>query len=113
MASRVTYEAGKLRAYTDSLPQRADRLAGALAARGEGYVKENIVAQDVIDTGAGLNSAQHRREALAVWLIFVGMPYMVYHEFGTYKMRARPFFIPAMMRLMQEIGPLAKVEFAP
>lgn len=59
-------------------------------------VKQNIVNQDVIDTGALYDSitAEHRDTDTTV--VRDGVEYGVYQEFGTSKIAARPFFTPAI-----------------
>lgn len=59
-------------------------------------VQENIRQKDIIDTGALLKSitAEKRGEGEAV--VRDNVSYGVYNEFGTSKMAARPFFMPAV-----------------
>jgi HK97 gp10 family phage protein len=71
------------------------KTAGDIAAQAE------LIAfqKDIHDTGhlIGSINAQPTGELSAE--VAVGAEYAVYHEFGTYKMAARPFFFPAVERV--------------
>lgn len=59
-------------------------------------VRENIVNQDVIDTGALLDSIVAEQPSEDLTLVRDGVEYGVYQEFGTSRIAARPFFTPAI-----------------
>lgn len=75
-------------------------LAGGLVV--EGAAKENIIAQDIIDTGATLNSVAVDVEGDEAH-IGPATEYAIYHEYGTRTMRARPFMGPALTESQAEI----------
>lgn len=58
-------------------------------------VRQNIRNKNIIDTGALLDSIEAETGKMPA-RVRDGVPYGVYNEFGTYKMAARPFFIPAV-----------------
>lgn len=69
-------------------------------------VKENIQQKNIIDTGALLDSIQSEsKDNYAT--VHDGVSYGIYNEFGTYKMAARPFFIPAV----EKAAPLIEQKF--
>jgi HK97 gp10 family phage protein len=48
-----------------------------------------------VDTGALRNSITAEQLAALAWIVAVGAEYGIYQEFGTYKMGAQPFLVPA------------------
>jgi hypothetical protein len=58
-------------------------------------VKKNITQKHIIDTGALLGSISHVPNGEEV-TVKDGVSYGVYNEFGTNRMGARPFFLPAV-----------------
>lgn len=109
MAGNVTYNGAKLRAYTSSLPGRAEKLAASLAAKIEAGAKERAPVR----TGALRNSIQAQQQAAAVWLVLVGVQYGLWVEVGTHRMSAQPYFIPSIEDVRKLLGPMGKVEFNP
>ena len=59
-------------------------------------VRENIVREGVIDTGALLDSITAERRDEQTTIVRDGVEYGVYQEFGTSRIAARPFFTPAI-----------------
>lgn len=59
-------------------------------------VKQNIERKHIIDTGALLSSIAAERRGNDEAVVRDGVSYGVYNEFGTDKMAARPFFVPAV-----------------
>lgn len=110
--ARVTYTNGVLKAYTIALPAKADRLAAKAGARGEGLVKERIVAVGAVDTGAMLNSVNVQNAGPGQREIVVGVAYGPHVNYGTYKMAARPFWEPAIEQLKTELPAMAKAELS-
>ena len=64
-------------------------------------VVDNVIAKNIIDTGTLLNSIQN--EPISVGFlraeVATRVHYAIYHEEGTSKMRARPFFRPAFEKV--------------
>jgi len=69
-------------------------------------VRENINRLNIIDTGALLGSIESKGGD-NVAFVRDGVTYGIYNEYGTYKMAARPFFIPAL----QKFGTLMDEKF--
>jgi hypothetical protein len=83
----------------DGIITRVSNLAPILEKVGSETVKEvknNIELKRVIDTGALLGSIVSEPGGNNTMVVRDGVPYGVYNEFGTYKMAARPFFVPAV-----------------
>ena len=68
-----------------------------VAEQVEDEVKRNIKTQGVYDTGALYESIESGSNGETAF-VRDGVSYGVYNEFGTYKMAARPFFVPAIER---------------
>lgn len=113
MASRTTYTNRGITVLATTLPAKADRLAEAIARRGEALVKENIERMKVIDTGAGLGSVASEKQGEALYLLYVGMFYMFFQNYGTWKLAARPFWEPALLQLKNEVPALARGMLTP
>jgi HK97 gp10 family phage protein len=60
------------------------------------HVRENIVSEDVIDTGALYDSIIAEQRDQDTTVVRDGVEYGVYQEFGTSRIAARPFFTPAI-----------------
>ena len=67
-------------------------------------VKNNIRSENIIDTGALLNSIDSGMITPDTAYVRDGVSYGVYNEFGTYKMAARPFFTPAAEQFGRKIS---------
>lgn len=72
--------------------QEIDRAVVRAALDAEGGAKIGAP----VDTGALRNSIQARASGPGEAIVGVGMLYGPYVEYGTYKMRARPFLGPAL-----------------
>lgn len=70
-------------------------------------VKKNIEQKRIIDTGALRDSIVAEGRGNDESVVRDGVSYGVYNEFGTYKMPARPFFVPAV----EKAGELIEQKF--
>lgn len=59
-------------------------------------MQHHIIRVDFVDTGATLNSVTVKRKERLLRAIGPTTHYAVYGEFGTTRMRARPFAAPAL-----------------
>lgn len=70
--------------------------------------KLRIEQKDIIDTGATLGSVDHQINRVSSdggeGESGPGTDYAIYHEFGTYKMNARPFMRPTVDEDMPRIA---------
>lgn len=57
-----------------------------------------------VDTGLLLNSIQSTFEGDLTGIVFVGAEYGIHVEFGTTRMRAQPFLLPALEEAVQQFG---------
>jgi HK97 gp10 family phage protein len=71
------------------------RGAGAAVAKAAHDIEAQAKSRAPVDTGALRNSIAARQEAALAWIVAVGVEYGIYPEFGTYKMGARPYLLPA------------------
>jgi len=90
---RVRIDTTKLDAIIRNAPHKASEnvRSGALSIEGRAKTLAPV------DTGALRNSIHiTRRGALTYWTED-GVHYGIYQEYGTYKMRAQPFMLPAAL----------------
>ena len=92
-----------LRKLTANMVGELEDVLDKAAHNVEARAKQNIVDQDIIDTGATLNTTQARNEGRK-WERVIGpsTDYSPHLELGTSTMAARPFLTPA---LEEEAGP--------
>ncbi len=57
-----------------------------------------------VDTGLLRNSIQSTFEGDLAGIVFVGVEYGIHVEFGTTRMRAQPFLLPALEEVVQSFG---------
>jgi HK97 gp10 family phage protein len=86
----------------DRIPEIAAAMAGK-AAEAVAVTAHEIEAEakglaPVGETGNLRASIQASPEDALTWVIAVGVAYGIYQEFGTYKMPAHPFMLPAFTR---------------
>jgi hypothetical protein len=97
---KVKLESKKLDAFasTPTMLLKAELLIDFVGRRIEANAKRLIVEQDIIDTGTTLNSTLSRRVPGARLARRIGptTDYAAHLEFGTVRMPARPFMIPAL-----------------
>jgi len=56
-----------------------------------------------VDTGRLRASIHHRKIGNLQYLVGTNVEYSIYVEFGTYKMRAQPYLLPAGRRVVERI----------
>lgn len=100
--ARFKYTNAGLIAYQRSLPARAQRTETRAAKNGVQRIKRRAP----VDTGAMRDSVGQNGG-----IVFVGVFYAVFVEFGTYKMAAQPFFIVGLMESRGDLFAIAAVEF--
>lgn len=74
-----------------SIPTMLEDVVGQIAEE----TRRNIRQKNIIDTGALLRSITHEPRGAETVVLRDGVTYGVYNEFGTSRMPARPFMIPA------------------
>lgn len=80
--------------------ERVERmLPQKMAQDAETYAKLEVP----VDTGALKNSIIAEPENRTTWILHDGMQYGIHVEFGTTRMSAHPFFLPAVMRVKQSL----------
>ena len=82
----------------------------AVATQIEAMAKSNIIAKDIIDTGALLGSVHTEKKSDGVYWVADGVEYGVHHELGTHKIDARSFMTPAVEAVNGQIADIMKRE---
>ncbi|MFA7295790.1 MAG: hypothetical protein WC211_01225 [Dehalococcoidia bacterium] len=80
-------------AHSDELAEKAIRY---VAFRTAGEARLNIRDQGAIDTSYMVNTTRARRLGRFMWSIGTAAFYGVFIEYGTIRMAARPWLMPAM-----------------
>ncbi len=90
--------------------KRLDEIAAKLGTNAEGALKaiafrvEGIAKTLApVDTGALRNSIMAEPKELMLWEVHDGVEYGIYQEFGTYKMAAHPFLVPACEQVSKDV----------
>lgn len=86
------------------LNTNANTALKTLAARGAQLARMNIYNKHIIDTGALWNSIDFEKKSELTYWVFDQVEYGIYHEFGTHKMAARPWMIPALESVAKDFG---------
>jgi HK97 gp10 family phage protein len=99
--------AGKWEAARRAVKESIPNALTAMGLFGEGAVKVKIRSLNIVDTGNLMNSMSH---SVGVDTVRIGtnVEYAVYHEFGTYKMAARPFLRPTIEEEKSEFRSIIK-----
>ena len=105
----------KLMELERECPGRADRVIQKIAQDVEGYAKDHMSANSPsnpgdtpgVDTGTLKNSIVARPDDSRphTWIVADGVTYGFWLEFGTSKMAARPFMLPAVEAVAANIPP--------
>lgn len=113
MATNVTIriDKTKLEQLTREVPSRAGDFLYILAAKSETHIKMSMNPQSPspegqtpgIDTGALVNSIQAEKISDTESILHDGVDYGVHLEYGTVKMRARPFFASGIEETVQNL----------
>lgn len=101
----------KLRQLERESPGRAGKVIQKVAQDCETYIKTHMSSQSPspkgqppgVDTGALVNSIIVEPQGRDTWILHDGVEYGVFLEYGTVKMAARPFFLPAIEYIVTTI----------
>jgi HK97 gp10 family phage protein len=102
-----------LDALARGLGVNTEDAVAAMAYQVEAVTKANIIAKDIIDTGALLGSIQTEDKGEAVWWVSDGVEYGIFNELGTSRLAARPFMTPAVEMVGQQVADIVKKELFP
>lgn len=94
----VKLDTTKLDQIIARFPTESENVVKAGAQAVQGYA----AAQAPVDTGALRASIHTERKGSLLYWVADGVEYGVYQELGTYKMRAQPFMVPAVMRAQRQ-----------
>jgi len=101
--------AGKWEAARRAVKASIPRALLAMGLFGEAAVKIKIRELNIIDTSNLVGSITHDlRSSTETVRIGTNVEYAVYHEFGTYKMAARPFLRPTIEEEKPEFRSIIK-----
>ena len=95
----VKLDTSKLHQLARSFGGNADKAVEAVATQAVGDIQAVMTEKNIIDTGAGrasIHVEEKQRECQRT--VADGTDYLIYHEFGTYKMSARPFMLEGALR---------------
>jgi HK97 gp10 family phage protein len=109
----VRLDTTALDALARSLNVNTGQAVAAIAFQLEGVTKANIISKDIIDTGALLNSIHTEKRGEETYWVADGVEYGIYHELGTHKIGARPFMLPAVETVNQQVADIVKKELFP
>lgn len=105
---KVKLDTRVLDAIAAGLDKNTDDVLQATAFQVEAEAKANIRAKHIIDTGALFNSVNTDRKKRGLYWVSDGVIYGIFHEFGTHKMGARPWMIPAVEKVRGYLDDLYK-----
>jgi len=88
----VTLDTRRLDEIARGLDMNTDQVLMALAFQVEGEAKKRAP----VDTGALRNSIMTNKKGKGWYWVQDGVEYGIYQEFGTRKMAAQPFMVPAV-----------------
>ena len=97
--SKVILDTHVLDALTRRLDTDVDGVLRSTAIRVEGRAKIHAP----LDTGALRNSINTTKRRNLLYWVSDGVEYGIYQEFGTFKMAAQPFMIPAVEETSDEL----------
>jgi HK97 gp10 family phage protein len=89
--ARVVIADNRLHQLADELTPKAERMVAKIALDLTARAK----ARAPVRTGNLKGSIQPERTGRLQWRVEVGAHYGIYVEFGTRRMRAQPYFVPA------------------
>lgn len=96
----VILDTRELERIARDLNSNVDETLGILAHQVEGIAK--VLAP--YDTGALKNSINTKRQRMNHWRVQDGVEYGIYQEWGTYKMAAQPFMVPAAEKVAGDLS---------
>jgi HK97 gp10 family phage protein len=96
----VKLDTKRLDQIVRNLDGNTERAIKRIAFQVEGYAKTLAP----VDTGALRNSINTERIDKDTYWVGDGVEYGIYQEFGTYRMAAHPFLIPAAERVSRQMG---------
>jgi HK97 gp10 family phage protein len=100
-----------LDAIAAGLDMKTDDVLQSVAFQVEAEAKGNIREKHIIDTGALFNSVNTKKVKRGLYWVSDGVLYGIFHEFGTHKMSARPWMIPAVEKVRQYLDDLFRKLF--
>lgn len=108
----VSVDMSGLEALLDAAPDTAEDIVGWWAQRGAALAKAGIRNVGAIDTGFMVNTTAARRLGAALWSVGTAAFYGVYIEFGTVRMGARPWLMPAIRVAAEGLAGAARAALA-
>jgi HK97 gp10 family phage protein len=95
--------AAAFKAAKKALPGAVKKGLDAGAFVVEGRAKTIVEEKDIFEFGFLKNSIHKEDVSDTQVAVEVGQHYGIYHEFGTYKMAARPYLLPALEESKDEV----------
>lgn len=94
----VRLDTAKLDKIILTFPAESEEVVKAGAMAVKGYA----ASAAPVDTGALKASIDAQPRGALLWHVADGVEYGIYQEFGTYRMAAHPFMIPAVERAQRQ-----------
>lgn len=95
----VTLDTRALDKLAASLNMETDRVIASAAFQVEAEAKSRAP----VDTGALKNSIHTERKKAGLYWVADGVEYGIYQEFGTHRMSAHPFMMPAVEKVRKQL----------
>ncbi len=95
----VKLDTRELDKLADSLNMETDRVIASAAFQVEAEAK----ARAPVDTGALKNSIHTEPKGNKIYWVADGVEYGIYQEFGTHRMSAHPFMMPAVEKVRKQL----------
>lgn len=103
---RIELDMSKLERISRNIPGAAEKVVQKMAQDTETNIKNDFSPNSPsapgqppgVDTGTLKNSILAKAEGKATWVVLVGAFYGVHLEYGTKRMAARPFVLPAVRK---------------
>lgn len=92
-------------------PEFAEKVVAYTAMRTAGMARLNIREVGAIDTSFMVNTTRARKISRFLWSIGTAAFYGVFVEFGTVRMGARPWLLPAMVQAFQTMEQILAAAF--
>lgn len=97
---KIKLDTRELDKIAKGMDKNTDDVIGILANQLEGYAK----VKAPVDTGALKNSINAKRRRRNYWEVRDGVEYGIHQEFGTYRMAAHPFMVPAAEKVARDLN---------
>lgn len=100
IVSKFTLDTKELDRLAGKLGVNVDRALASIAEQVQG----EAAVRAPVDTGALKNSIAAEKKSQFLWWVADGVEYGIHQEFGTSRMSAQPFMIPAVESVRRQVA---------